>query len=202
VTPLSTDIETSEKIKSFYIMTKEGQERELRWGCEKQKKHKEGRKEDEDGVVKKLEARFERKRKKKRFCLETMLQHSKTARVLQNGIATESCCYGSGEELRERKTQREREREREEAAEQLRSCRKNTQSEREREETVARAQTALRKRRTDSHGWNGRRFSSKLFHFLSISNSYLPTYLWVTSLLCVCFLIWVFFFLFFFFFFW
>jgi len=44
VTPLSTDIETSEKIKSFYIMTKEGQERELRWGCEKQKKHKEGRK--------------------------------------------------------------------------------------------------------------------------------------------------------------
>jgi hypothetical protein len=44
MTPLSTDIETSEKIKSFYIMTKEGQKRELRWGCEKQKKHKKGRK--------------------------------------------------------------------------------------------------------------------------------------------------------------
>jgi aromatic ring hydroxylase len=43
VTRLSTNIETSEKIKSFYIMTKEGQKRELRWGCEKQKKHKEGR---------------------------------------------------------------------------------------------------------------------------------------------------------------
>jgi hypothetical protein len=42
---LSTNIETSEKIKSFYIMTKEGKKRELRWGCEKQKKHKEGRKE-------------------------------------------------------------------------------------------------------------------------------------------------------------
>jgi hypothetical protein len=177
-------------------MTKEGQKRELRWGCEKQKKHKEGRKEDEDGVVKKLAARFERKKKKKRFCLETMLQHSKTARVLQNGIATESCCYGSGEK------KRERERERDEAAEQLRSCRKNAQTHREREEeTVARAQTALRKRRTDFHGWNGRRFSSKLFHFLSISHSYLPTYylptyLWVTSSLCVCVLIWVFFSLF------
>ncbi len=73
----------------------------------KRNTRKEGRKEDEDGVVKKLAARFERKKKKKRFCLETMLQHSKTARVLQNGIATESCCYGSGERERERETKQQ-----------------------------------------------------------------------------------------------
>jgi hypothetical protein len=75
--------------------------------------------------VKKLAARFERKKKKKRSCLETMLQHSKTARVLQNGIATESCCYGSGERERERRSSR--------ATEKLQNERADTQRKRRRD---------------------------------------------------------------------
>jgi hypothetical protein len=67
VTRLSTNIETSEKIKSFYIMTKEGQKKRAQmglWETKETQGRKEGRKEDEDGVVKKLAARFERKKKK------------------------------------------------------------------------------------------------------------------------------------------
>ncbi len=149
--------------------------------------------------MKKLATRFERKRKKKRFCLETMLQHSKTARVLQNGIATESCCYGSGEELRERKTHRERR----EAAEQLRSCRKNAQTdtEREKRQSLGHKQRSESAERTSMDGMAADFHLNSSIFCPSVIPTYLPTYLRVTSLLCECVLIWSFFLSFFFLFF-
>jgi hypothetical protein len=119
--------------------------------------------------VKKLAARFERKKKKKRFCLETMLQHSKTARVLQNGIATESCCYGSGERERERETKQQSNRE---AAERTR---RHTEKEKKRQ-SLAHKQRSESAERTSMDGMAADFHLNSSIFCPSVVPTYLPTY--------------------------
>ncbi len=130
-----------------------------------------------------------------------MLQHSKTARVLQNGIATENCCYCSGEELRDRKRERERAAA---AAEQLRSCRKNAQTQREREkrQSLAHKQRSESAERTPVDGMAADFHLNSSIFCPSVLPTYLPTYLPLGNffVVCVCFNLGLFFSLSFFFF--